>query len=174
MAFRKHEESKEKVLEVDASMQGTLSFKDPVNLRINGNFEGKLNSKGKLMIGEHAVVSADIKGEYITVAGKVNGNIIAENELKLISPAHITGDVSAPLLTVAEGALIDGNIKMSTGSRKSGGSLSAEEVARFLEVEPSMILEWADNGKLPGTKEGKAWRFDKSKIDARIANEKVK
>ena len=34
---------REKILDVDASMQGTLSFNDPVNLRINGKFEGKLN-----------------------------------------------------------------------------------------------------------------------------------
>ena len=49
-------EQKEKVLDVDASMQGTLAFKDPVNLRINGKFEGRLETKGFLTIGEHAVV----------------------------------------------------------------------------------------------------------------------
>ena len=34
--------AEEKILDVTASMQGTISFKDPVNLRILGSFEGKL------------------------------------------------------------------------------------------------------------------------------------
>ena len=67
----------EKVLDVDASMEGSLIFKDPVNLRINGRFEGTLNTKGSLMIGENAVVIADISGDTIFIAGKVNGNVHA-------------------------------------------------------------------------------------------------
>ncbi len=61
------ETPKDKILDVDASMQGTLSFNDPVNLRINGKFEGKLNTKGILMVGERADIAADIFGEYITI-----------------------------------------------------------------------------------------------------------
>ena len=45
----------EKVLDVNASMQGTLRFDDPVNLRINGKFEGTLDTKGMLMVGERPV-----------------------------------------------------------------------------------------------------------------------
>ena len=47
-------DSQGKILDVDASMQGTLSFKDPVNLRINGRFEGRLITKGTLTIGDRA------------------------------------------------------------------------------------------------------------------------
>ena len=62
-------------LELAANMQGTLNFKDPVNLRINGNFEGYLDAKGNLEIGEKATVSADIKGENVTIRGAVKGNL---------------------------------------------------------------------------------------------------
>ena len=86
-------EVSEKVLDVDATMQGTLTFRDPVNLRINGSFEGSLDTKGSLTIGQNAVVKAGIKGESIVVAGRVYGDIIAEKELKLIPPARVTGSV---------------------------------------------------------------------------------
>ena len=43
MALRKRLE--ERVMDLDANMQGTLSFKEPVNLRINGKFEGNLEMK---------------------------------------------------------------------------------------------------------------------------------
>ncbi|MFA6610525.1 MAG: polymer-forming cytoskeletal protein, partial [Candidatus Omnitrophota bacterium] len=62
---KRHEE--EKILDVDAAMQGSLIFKDPVNLRINGRFEGLLNTKGNLMIGEAAAVNADITGDSIII-----------------------------------------------------------------------------------------------------------
>ena len=168
----------EKVLDVDASMQGSLSFKDPVNLRINGRFEGLLNTKGNLMIGEHAVVNADITGESIIVAGKVNGNIKALKELKLISPAAVVGDITAPLLSIAEGATFDGNCKMlahakGEESHPAGAMMTSEELAKYLEVEMGVISEWVNSGKIPAMKEGDIWKFDRSRIDAWVAEGKI-
>ena len=81
----RRDKNEQKILDVDASMQGTLAFRDPVNLRINGNFEGKLDTKGSLTIGDNASVRADIKGEEIMIGGKVVGNILAEKELKILN-----------------------------------------------------------------------------------------
>lgn len=173
---KKHET--EKVLDVDASMQGTLIFKDPVNLRLNGRFEGTLNTKGSLFIGEHAVVNADVMGESIVVAGKVNGNINALKELKLISPACVVGDIKTPLLSIAEGAVMEGNCRMLSKSRQEPHSGSAmmtlEELAKYLEVDTSMVFEWANSGKIPGMKDGNSWRFDRTKVDEWVATEKIK
>jgi len=174
---RKHEE--ERVLDVDASMQGSLSFKDPVNLRINGKFEGILNTKGNLTIGEHASVNADITGESIVVAGKVNGNINALKELKRIPPACVVGDIATPLLNVAEGAIFEGNCKMLAHSKieniqSSPTTMSSEELAKYLEVEVGVISEWVNSGKIPGMKEGDGWRFDRNRIDAWVAEKQIK
>ena len=166
---------KEKVLDVDASMQGTLSFNDPVNLRINGSFEGKLNTKGTLMIGENAKIVADIYGEHVTVAGRIQGNLHITRELRLISPAVVTGNIETPILSIAEGAVINGNIKMDAA--KSAFSekqlLTIEEVADYLEIDKDLVNEWADNGKLPGVKEGNKWRFDRAVVDHWVSNEKI-
>ncbi len=167
------ESLKEKVLDVDATMQGTLSFKDPVNLRINGKFEGKLNTKGTLMIGEHAEIVAEILGEHITVAGTVKGNIIATKELKLVSPASIVGDIQTPVLSVAEGAIMDGNVKMAVTDNQLKQMLTIDEVAKYLEVDNSLVSEWASNGKLPGIKEGNGWRFNRAVVDKWVSNEKI-
>ncbi|MDO8525723.1 MAG: polymer-forming cytoskeletal protein [Candidatus Omnitrophota bacterium] len=170
---KKHEV--EKVLDVDASMQGSLSFKDPVNLRINGSFEGILNTKGNLMIGEHASVNAKITGESIIVAGKVNGNISALKELKLISPACVVGDITTPLLSIAEGAVFEGNCRMLEHSeRRQNAMMTSEELAEYLEVELGVISEWVSSGKIPGMKEGDSWRFDRSRIDEWVAEGKIK
>ena len=172
---RKHEG--EKVLDVDASMQGSLVFKDPVNLRINGRFEGTLNTKGNLMIGENAVVNADITGDSIVIAGKVSGQVQALRELKLIAPATLVGDIKTPLLSVAEGAIFDGNCRMlskeSSDNAKYIG-MTPEELAKYLEVDANMIMDWVNSGKLPGMRDGDNWRFDRSKIDEWVAAGKIK
>jgi len=176
MRRRREEVEKEKILDVDAAMQGTLTFKDAVNLRINGKFDGKLQTKGMLTIGAEAIVNADIDGEYITVAGKVNGNINAGNELNLVAPACVVGDVTVPVLSIAAGAILDGccNMLKDESSKKAPRILTIEEVAQFLEVDKRVVAEWAGAGKLPATKVGANWKFEKSKIEDWIASEKIK
>lgn len=178
MGKRDKRHETDKVLDVDASMQGSLSFKDPVNLRINGKFEGILNTKGNLMIGEHALVNADICGETIIIAGRVNGNISVLKELKIISPACVTGDISTPLLSIAEGAVFEGHCKMLSKAKSDEAHrmtvMTTEELAKYLEVDLGLISEWANAGKIPGMKEGDSWRFERNRIDAWVAEGKIK
>ena len=170
----KRDKNEKKILEVDASMQGTLMFKDPVNLRINGNFEGKLDTKGSLTIGENASIRADINGDEIIISGKITGNIFASDSLKVLSSAHIVGDIITPRLSVETGAIIHGKCQMLTGAGLKGNILNIEELARYLEVEVSNILEWANSGKIPAFKEGNDWKFERPKIEEWIAKEKTK
>ena len=171
------EDLREKILDVDATMQGTLVFRDAVNLRINGSFEGTLDVKGNLTISETAVVKAEIKGENIVVAGRVHGNIIAVNELKLIPPGHVIGNITTPRLNILDGAVLDGECHMTSPGSDSGSSvkniLTAEELAKYLEVDTTMVFEWANSGKLPAFKERDIWKFDRDKVDEWVANGKV-
>ncbi len=168
----------EKVLDVDASMQGTMTFKDPVNLHINGRFEGTLDTRGTLIIGDKAFVSANISGDEITIAGRVTGEIVAKKSLKLVSPARVDGNIKTPLLEISKGAVLNGNCQMIGGVRVAAqGSaelMDAAEVARYLEIETSIVNEWARGGKLPAIKDGETYHFDKAKIDEWIASERIK
>ena len=166
--------SEEKILDVDASMHGTLAFKDPVNLRINGNFEGRLDTKGKLTIGQNATVRADINGEEISVSGKITGNVFADKQLNVTSSAHIVGNITTPVLGVETGAVIQGKCQMLSHSARRDSIFNIDELAKYLEVEISNIVSWANSGKIPAFKEGNEWRFDRGMVDAWIAKEKAK
>ncbi|MEE8359319.1 MAG: polymer-forming cytoskeletal protein [Candidatus Omnitrophota bacterium] len=171
-------ETAEKILDVDANMQGNMIFRDPVNLRINGTFDGSLEVKGNLVIGENAVVKADIKGETVTIAGTVYGDIQVTKSLSIVPPARVIGNIKAPILSIVEGAIFEGvsrmlNDKDARASIKQD-VLTTEEVARYLEVDKSLILSWASEGKLPGVKEKNDWKFEKSELDNWIANEKIR
>ncbi len=165
MGFKKKLE--EKILDVDASMQGTLSFKDPVNLRINGKFEGSLMTKGNLTVGSTAIVLADIIGDNIVVGGRVKGKITARERLTLLPSAIVEGDIYPAKLNVAEGAVFEGGCTMLHDF------LNSEELARYLEVDLNSIMEWANSGKMPGNKDGNEWRFDRKAIDTWVASGKI-
>jgi excisionase family DNA binding protein len=165
MAFKKKIE--EKVLDVDASMQGTLSFKDPVNLRINGKFEGNLDTRGNLTVASTASVNADIIGDNIIIAGKIRGRITAKESLTLLPTAMVEGDIYPAKLNVAEGAILEGRCAMLHDF------LNPEELARYLEVDMNSVMEWASSGKVPGAREGDNWKFERKAIDSWIASGKI-
>ncbi|MBD3296876.1 MAG: helix-turn-helix domain-containing protein [Candidatus Omnitrophica bacterium] len=169
------EQREEKILDVHAGMQGTLRFDDPVNLRINGKFEGTLDTKGKLMVGDKAKIQANITGESVSIAGEVFGNIKASSLLVLQSTAQLNGDVQTPRLSIDEGAVLNGRIEM-TGNTSGPENIrmTTSQLAGYLEVDLEKISEWADSGKLPASKESGEWMFDRNKVDQWIAQGKVK
>ncbi len=167
----------DKILDVDARMQGTIVFKDPVNLRINGSFEGKLETCGNLTIGENANVRADIQGDHIIIAGKVTGNLIAKESLSLIAPAVMLGNVQTPVLSIAEGAVIDGQLKMLDLNKSAASGdkgLSLRDVAQYLEVEAKVVEDWASQRRIPAEFQNGEWRFNKTAVDKWLQDEKVK
>lgn len=168
MALRdKKKENDEKVITVDSAMQGSLSFKDPVHLRINGKFEGTLEVKGVLEIGDSAIVDAAISGDDIIIAGKVKGEISASKRVVLGDHAVVEGNVRTPLLSIAEGALFQGKCLML------GDFFDPDGLARYLEVDLSTILDWASSGKIPAFKEGNIWKFERKKIDEWVSAGKI-
>ncbi|MDP3920972.1 MAG: polymer-forming cytoskeletal protein [Candidatus Omnitrophota bacterium] len=174
---RKKEDLEEKILDVDASMQGTIAFKDPVNLRINGSFEGRLDARGSLTIGENARVKANITGDRIIVAGKVTGNITATDTVSVIAPAVVKGNITTPRLSVTEGAVIEGQLAMlyaTSGGPQNDVTMTLKDVAQYLEVESKVVEEWANNNKIPAQSENGNWVFAKTAVDRWIQEENTK
>lgn len=153
----------EKFLDVNATMQGSLIFSDPVNLRINGKFEGNLNTKGNLVIGRSAQVNADIEGENITIAGSVKGKIKASGVFKLTSTAYVNADITTQRICIEEGAVFNGKCHMA------GGRISLDELSEYLSIEGAKIKEWVENGKIPAEKEGDKLMFDRQDVESWIA-----
>jgi len=173
---KKKDEVQEKILDVDASMQGTISFKDPVNLRINGSFEGKLDTRGNLTIGENAKVTANIHGDHIVIAGKVSGDVVATQALSILGTATLTGNITTPRLSIGDGAILQGVVKMQGVSASSGSEvfLTLKDVAQYLEVEARVIEEWAHAKKIPARFENGHWIFAKGEVDQWIQQERAR
>jgi excisionase family DNA binding protein len=171
MAFNRKEHKEileEKIIEINAKMEGTLTFTDPVNLKIYGRYTGKLDTRGTLTIGSTAQVEANIVGEAVIVAGKIKGNVIAKKMLVLMPTAVLHGDISTPKLNIVEGAIFQGCCHMLEDI------LSIDDLAQYLEIEIPAIVELATTGKIPAVKDGDSWKFERAQIDQWAASGRVR
>ena len=165
----------EKVVEINAQMQGSMIFKDPINLKINGEFNGSLETKGTLSIGSAATIVANIKGDNIIIAGKVDGDIIANKMLTLMPTTILKGNISTPKLNIVEGAIFQGKCEMYGENEKPDEDLlDIDEVAKYLEIDMNEIEDLAVSGKIPGTRSGESWKFERAQIDYWAASGRIK
>ena len=112
------------------SFNGNLTFEGTV--RIDGKLEGEIFTKDTLVIGETATVKASIRAGMIVISGTVQGNITAEKKVELHSSARLYGNISTPLLSIAEGVVFEGNCTMGkkTGKPEVVSSEGAMERAK--------------------------------------------
>ena len=98
------------------SFNGNLTFEGTV--RIDGKLEGEIFTKDTLVIGETATVKAAIRAGMIVISGTVQGNITAEKKVELHTSARLYGNISTPLLSIAEGVVFEGSCTMGKKSAK--------------------------------------------------------
>jgi len=113
-AIRKTNDHPETITLLDkgCEFQGKLSFEGVV--RIDGVFQGEIFSHDHLIIGEGARVDATIQVGILEVGGDFKGKILARDQLVVHSTGKIHGEVQTKDLVVASGALIDGQLDMSS------------------------------------------------------------
>ena len=88
------------------------------DIRMDGAMEGKLNCKGRVVIGPEAHIKGTIYARNAEILGNVEGEINVIDLLTLKSTAVITGDLLMGKFSVEPGARFTGNCKMN-GSEKS-------------------------------------------------------
>ena len=82
------------------------------NVQIDGRLEGTIHTKGTLVIGDQAVVKAKIEAGTVICKGKIQGEVVAKESIKLLSPGLIDGTMSAPRLSVENGGVFNGRVSM--------------------------------------------------------------
>ena len=97
----------------DTSFEGTLAFKETI--RVDGHINGKLVSEeGTVIIGENAVLEADVQVAVAIIRGKVNGRVEAKQRVEIYSPAQVNGDIFTPTLAMDSGVIFNGNCRMQS------------------------------------------------------------
>ena len=88
--------------------------------RIEGRVEGEISARGMLIIGEGAVVNAQVNCTSVVVQGRVTGDITASARLEMRGGCEVIGNVSTPSLVIQEGAVFQGQCAMSGAEAARG------------------------------------------------------
>ncbi len=114
-------------LDKGTNVTGELEFAG--TLRIDGNFHGSISTGDLLIIGDHAMVHADIKVGEIEIHGQVFGSIDAKRRVDISASGRLRGDVRTPVLGVTPGGVLDGRIQMA-GDNPDETTVATRSVAQ--------------------------------------------
>lgn len=84
------------------------------DIRIDGFFVGKIQTKGKVVIGETAQFIGDLYCSSSDIWGKMEGNIFSGNQSGFKSKAIFNGSLQCHKIFIEEGAQFNGTCKMIT------------------------------------------------------------
>lgn len=90
------------------------------DLTIAGRVEGQINLAGRVLTlapGSH--VKGSIVAGTVVASGEVDGSVKATLRLEVRESAVIDGDLSAPSLLIADGALVNATIEMPAAAERA-------------------------------------------------------
>jgi cytoskeletal protein CcmA (bactofilin family) len=107
-----------------AEFIGKLIFNGSV--RIDGNFQGEIFGQGSLVVGQGAMVKANIAVKSVYISGDVQGNIEVNEKMNIHSTGKFSGDVRTPVFIMEEGAFFDGRSHMADVIENKNDSQKAD------------------------------------------------
>ncbi len=122
------------IIGADCTLKGELSYEGV--MKIDGKVEGKITSKGKLVLGKGGNVAAEVIVGHAQIEGAVKGNVTATERLELAAGASLHGDVRTTRLAVTEGATLVGNCQVTPDAIKA-----PEKSAEFVVPMPATPLK---------------------------------
>jgi cytoskeletal protein CcmA (bactofilin family) len=81
-----------------------------------GTVEGECDIDGPLTLAAGGRWRGVLKATDIVVAGVVEGDVVAKQRVEILGTARITGSLAGHSIAVAEGAIIEGEIKVTSGA----------------------------------------------------------
>lgn len=115
-------------------------------LRIDGDFTGRINTDGKVLIGRSGRVKCSICAGSVIIGGVVKGNIFSSGKVVVLSTGMVLGNIKAPSIIIEQGVIINGKCHVLVGENSEYEHRRGSAVTEF---KP----DWGDAVK---SEEGKA------------------
>ena len=121
-------------------------------LRIDGDYEGTIQTDGRVLIGRNGRALCRIQADTVIVGGVVKGDIVCRGKLVILSTGMVIGNVHAPDLIVEEGVILDGRCLITRDEKRARSE-------RDRLTAGSFSVDWDGKGA-DGQKAGAAasWR----------------
>jgi cytoskeletal protein CcmA (bactofilin family) len=120
-------------LGADSRIEGTIEFQGTI--RMDGRVKGRiLSNGGTLIVGEKAVIHADIRVDSIIVMGEVNGTIDAQKRVEVYPPGRVNGDIEARVISIEPGGVFTGNCSMKPKTVPEENPAAPVKIASVTEL----------------------------------------
>ncbi len=106
-------------------LKGTINSQN--DIRIAGQIDGEIVSKGKLIITSSGKLHGDAKVADADIAGTIEGTIRVTGKLNLRQTAIVNGDIFTKTLIVEEGAQINGACNMGEEEKMASKTIAKAE-----------------------------------------------
>jgi cytoskeletal protein CcmA (bactofilin family) len=80
---------------------------------IEGTVEGQIRIGRELRVGQGGRVKASVSAASVVVSGELQGDCEAQTRVEIQSTGRLIGNIRAPKIVIAEGAVFRGNSDMS-------------------------------------------------------------
>ena len=91
------------------------------SIRADGRVEGEVRVTGNIDVANGATVKALLEGSTITLKGQVEGQVTARDKLTLGRNARLSGDITVRRLEIADGATMNGHVRMGDFEPQTSG-----------------------------------------------------
>jgi cytoskeletal protein CcmA (bactofilin family) len=118
VAEKRQENGELSLISIGAVIEGKL--KTDGSVRVDGKLVGDIIAKSNAAVGPSGTVEGSLTAKNVSLAGKVQGSIVASDKLILEAKCIMQGDIRAARLVVDEGAMFDGKCAMTGGLAPAG------------------------------------------------------
>jgi cytoskeletal protein CcmA (bactofilin family) len=117
-------------LDRGSRLEGELQFES--SFRIDGRFQGKITSSGRLIVGEGGEVGGDIHVRLVTVSGILRGALRADEQIHIAAGGRVEADLDTPSLVIEDGAVFEGRCTMQSEGKRSESKAGDEGGPKLL------------------------------------------
>jgi cytoskeletal protein CcmA (bactofilin family) len=112
----------------------TLHFKGDLHadeeLLIKGRIEGSITHSQRITVCAEGTVTANVRAQVIVIEGTLNGDLQAEKSVMVRETAKLRGNISAPSVSIVEGAHFTGGVDMEKKSAAVDSAANANRTAK--------------------------------------------
>ena len=102
----------ETAIGVDTVFKGSINTNKPI--RIDGHYEGEINSDNLIIITETGFFSGDMKCRELQLQGKGGGTVVCTELMQLSNTGAFRGNIATKDIILVKGSQIDGQIDMAS------------------------------------------------------------
>jgi cytoskeletal protein CcmA (bactofilin family) len=99
------------VIGAKTTIKGEISGDEEI--LVEGTIEGQIRIHKDLRVGQGGVVKATVDAQSVVVSGELIGDCHAANRVEIQASGRLTGNIRAPRVVIAEGAVFKGNSDMT-------------------------------------------------------------